>query len=255
MATITEALPLDTAIRAMRERTRTAEGGHVGTCDIASILEKSLEAASRGHDKSDWSDDGVVSFFISLTGDNGAMQIWGVFMLTSNIYYHHSALGRKKKSTRKVSKRQYSYRIHFLKYFGFHETTSNAAICFAISEKLGWQMPTKASRYKAYMRKAKKFLDGKKTHPRKLVSSEEFYGSKVWKETRYIVLQKAEGKCHLCGARASDGVQLHVDHIIPRSKAPNKELDFDNLQVLCEDCNFGKSNIDDTDWKQHWESL
>ena len=39
-----------------------------------------------------------------------------------------------------------------------------------------------------------------------------------------------------------DGAKMHVDHIKPRSKYPRLELDFDNLQVLCEDCNLGKSN-------------
>jgi len=42
---------------------------------------------------------------------------------------------------------------------------------------------------------------------------------------------------------------LHVDHIKPRSKYPELSLTFSNLQILCEDCNFGKSNIDQTDWR------
>ena len=43
--------------------------------------------------------------------------------------------------------------------------------------------------------------------------------------------------------------RIHVDHIKPRSKYPELELDINNLQVLCEDCNIGKSNIDETDWR------
>jgi 5-methylcytosine-specific restriction endonuclease McrA len=42
---------------------------------------------------------------------------------------------------------------------------------------------------------------------------------------------------------------MHVDHILPRSKFPELELDIDNLQVLCEECNLAKSNIDTTDWR------
>jgi hypothetical protein len=40
-----------------------------------------------------------------------------------------------------------------------------------------------------------------------------------------------------CGAK--DGAP-HIDHIKPRSKYPELELDEDNLQVLCKDCNYGK---------------
>jgi 5-methylcytosine-specific restriction endonuclease McrA len=42
---------------------------------------------------------------------------------------------------------------------------------------------------------------------------------------------------------------MHVDHIKPRSKYPALELAEDNLQVLCELCNIGKSNTNETDWR------
>ena len=43
---------------------------------------------------------------------------------------------------------------------------------------------------------------------------------------------------------------MHVDHIKPRSKFPDLELEFDNLQILCKACNLGKSNKDQTDFRQ-----
>ena len=47
----------------------------------------------------------------------------------------------------------------------------------------------------------------------------------------------------------SPNVELHVDHIKPRSKHPELELDINNLQILCKDCNLGKSNTDSIDYR------
>ena len=62
---------------------------------------------------------------------------------------------------------------------------------------------------------------------------------------RYDVL-KRDRKCGLCGAapEIDSDVRLHVDHIVPRSKGGSNEMS--NLQVLCSECNLGKSNRDDT---------
>ena len=62
---------------------------------------------------------------------------------------------------------------------------------------------------------------------------------------RYDVL-KRDRKCVLCGAApdVDSAVRLHVDHIVPRSKGGSN--DMSNLQVLCAECNLGKSNRDDT---------
>lgn len=77
-----------------------------------------------------------------------------------------------------------------------------------------------------------------------------FYDSKEWKRLRYRVLKKYGACCMCCGKNYKDDrVKIHVDHIKPRSKHPHLALDFENLQILCEDCNIGKSNLDDTDWR------
>ena len=70
-----------------------------------------------------------------------------------------------------------------------------------------------------------------------------------WRAVRYKALKVGNGSCCLCGATAKDGVKLHVDHIKPKSLYPHLEYELSNLQVLCEDCNMGKSNKDDTDWR------
>jgi len=76
----------------------------------------------------------------------------------------------------------------------------------------------------------------------------DFYTSTAWRQLRYLVLKNTEGRCCCCGASAKDGVQLHVDHIKPRSRYPELELSLDNMQVLCEDCNMGKGAWDNTSW-------
>lgn len=81
------------------------------------------------------------------------------------------------------------------------------------------------------------------------IPAEEFYASLAWKKLRYQALAKSSGKCQCCGA-TGDKAPLHVDHIKPRSKYPELALVLDNLQVLCADCNIGKMNQDETDWRK-----
>jgi len=77
-----------------------------------------------------------------------------------------------------------------------------------------------------------------------------FYNSEEWRKVRYKALRKHGGKCQLCGRSYKEhGVVIHVDHIKPRSKYPELELDENNLQILCEDCNLGKMARDEIDWR------
>ena len=76
-----------------------------------------------------------------------------------------------------------------------------------------------------------------------------FYKSPEWLSLRYKVLKQYGSKCQCCGIDSSRGAVLHVDHIKPRSKYPHLQLEISNLQILCESCNLGKSNKDETDWR------
>ncbi len=97
----------------------------------------------------------------------------------------------------------------------------------------------------------KKTRGHKKTKSlKKVVLPSDFYISREWRELRYKALKKNNGCCVLCGrSRKKDNVILHVDHIKPKSKFPELALSLNNLQILCEDCNLGKSNYDSTDWR------
>lgn len=82
------------------------------------------------------------------------------------------------------------------------------------------------------------------------IARADFYLSDAWLKVRYRALKRSQGCCQCCGSRAAKNKPLHVDHIKPRSKFPELSLELSNLQVLCFDCNMGKSNVDDTDWRR-----
>ena len=81
------------------------------------------------------------------------------------------------------------------------------------------------------------------------ISNKAFYCSREWRELRVKALIKHGRKCCLCGRTVKDGIILHVDHIKPRSIYPEQQLELSNLQILCEDCNLGKSNKYKDDWR------
>lgn len=81
------------------------------------------------------------------------------------------------------------------------------------------------------------------------VNSDTFLLSYEWRRVRMTVLKEHGARCQCCGATAKDGIRLHVDHIKPRRLFPHLALDATNLQVLCEVCNHGKGNWDQTDWR------
>jgi len=59
---------------------------------------------------------------------------------------------------------------------------------------------------------------------------------------RMKVMNRDKFRCIFCGkSPATDlGTKLHIDHIIPFSKGGSNQ--FENLQTLCDECNFGKSS-------------
>lgn len=76
-----------------------------------------------------------------------------------------------------------------------------------------------------------------------------FYASWEWSRLRYRAILKAGRSCMCCGASASNGAKIVVDHIKPIRRFWHLRLDPDNLQVLCEPCNMGKGSWDETDFR------
>lgn len=86
-------------------------------------------------------------------------------------------------------------------------------------------------------------------HVVSIALSKNFYQSREWKSARYQAFRIYKNYCQCCGRKRSENVWLEVDHIKPKSLAPELALDISNLQILCMDCNAGKSNLDCTDWR------
>jgi len=81
------------------------------------------------------------------------------------------------------------------------------------------------------------------------VATTEFLATYEWRRARMVALKKYGARCQCCGATPATGAVINVDHIKPRKLFPHLALDIDNLQVLCHDCNHGKGNWDQTDWR------
>lgn len=75
-----------------------------------------------------------------------------------------------------------------------------------------------------------------------------FYDSPEWRRLRFQTLQKYGRRCMACG-ETPPKVVIHVDHIKPLASRPDLALEPSNLQVLCMDCNLGKANLSQADFR------
>ena len=87
-------------------------------------------------------------------------------------------------------------------------------------------------------------------------SGDGFYSSWEWKKLRFEALKLHGHRCQCCGWTPNDTSHgwLVVDHIKPRSKFPKLSLELSNLQILCNDCNMGKSNVHLDDFRADVEA-
>lgn len=69
--------------------------------------------------------------------------------------------------------------------------------------------------------------------------------SKLPPRLRFQVLKRDNFRCKFCGRGETDGVKLHIDHIIPVANGGSD--DEDNLHTLCDECNLGKGTSEIVD--------
>lgn len=60
-------------------------------------------------------------------------------------------------------------------------------------------------------------------------------------EIKTLALTRDDHRCVICGLGKENGVELQIDHILPRSKGGDGSLD--NAQTLCAAHNFSKKNL------------
>jgi|LakMenE18May11ns_1017448.scaffolds.fasta_scaffold9737470_3 5-methylcytosine-specific restriction endonuclease McrA len=139
--------------------------------------------------------------------------------------------------------------------FPMHKYTNKTLLGCLMQLAEGVPSENIGNSYKKYQEKIKLSKKNKQIKPKPdkqsalSTTNKTFYDTREWKELRYQALKIYGPRCQCCGASPADGIVIHVDHIKPRSKYPELELDIKNLQILCEPCNIGKSNKDDTDWR------
>ena len=67
-------------------------------------------------------------------------------------------------------------------------------------------------------------------------------------EEQLLRLEKSQmGRCALCGTLLTQGAEPHLDHIVP--VVFGGQEDISNTQILCKECNLGKS--DSIHWLMH----
>ena len=85
-----------------------------------------------------------------------------------------------------------------------------------------------------------------------IASREWLIDNREWDRVRYAAYEANDGRCECCARSKHDlppGVYLNADHIKPRKTHPWLVLKLSNIQIICGQCNRGKSNSEGRDWR------
>jgi 5-methylcytosine-specific restriction endonuclease McrA len=92
-----------------------------------------------------------------------------------------------------------------------------------------------------YQHKGQTFIEWDKTTVvESSLEERQFKREPIRPSVRFQVLKRDGYACQICGATAADGAKLEIDHIFPVGRGGQN--DEENLQVLCRNCNIGKSD-------------
>jgi len=76
-----------------------------------------------------------------------------------------------------------------------------------------------------------------------------FYRSNEWAEARGYIFAHTKNECAYCGSIEN----LQIDHIQPLRYYWDLRTSLENLQILCEDCNYAKGS--NSDYNYHLYQL
>lgn len=72
-------------------------------------------------------------------------------------------------------------------------------------------------------------------------SVDPFFRSASWKAFRAQVLARRARMCARCGRPVAMNERIHLDHRVPRRKAPERAFDESNIELLCHPCHSKKT--------------
>lgn len=72
-----------------------------------------------------------------------------------------------------------------------------------------------------------------------------FYQSKQWKKLSRWLKEQAYFTCACCGHTYDKPGYLVTDHIVPRRVDRRKQLEVNNLWVICKRCHYWKGQLED----------
>ena len=93
------------------------------------------------------------------------------------------------------------------------------------------------------------FLQHQAEHAPARPATTNFYLSRAWRELRYKALKLHGGAVSAAASARHPATRFMSIISNHAASSPNSPCALDNLQVLCDDCNLGKSNKDQTDWR------
>ena len=81
-----------------------------------------------------------------------------------------------------------------------------------------------------------------KIRKKQIEEAKRFYASPEWQHLRQKIINSHKNICKNCGKTITEKNDITIDHILPRSKFPENELEMSNMQILCRSCNSSKGN-------------
>ena len=132
------------------------------------------------------------------------------------------------------------------------DLVSKATLQPCVDQRLICKCTYASPKGRSFMQAKKEFnLDDIKTHYDIVInriaekSTKEYQRKAMTNSMRYDIMKRDGFRCVLCGRSSSDGVSLHVDHIVPVAKGGKTVPE--NLRTLCQECNSGKRDKYDPD--------